>query len=195
MTTDMSDTGDSILVDRMGRTPTIVSKAILDEIISSGISTYDIEQALWFYRVTRNALEHRWVKASELVNMNTYEYDVHYFQSNWEDSTWAVYENPLTFLQTVSNNGGMSNREQDFIEGYYGPEAETDEDYDEYRDGGWSLYPHQDVLLVKISKEKIAEREAEWVAVIKRRKEEREAYENREKTEEENLLESIFKKK
>ncbi len=192
----MIDNGDSILVDRMGRTPTVVSKTILDEIISSGISTYDIEQALWFYQVTRNAVEHRWVEAAELVHMNTYEYDVHYYQANWEDSTWAVYENALTFFQTVSNNRGISNRDQDFIEAYYGPESETDEDelYDDYRETGWSLYPHQEVLLVKISKDNIAEREAEWADIVKRRKEEREAYENREKTEEEILMEGLFDK-
>jgi len=183
----ISDDGDNILVPSFSprdKEPKAFPKALLDQINALG-GMYHLDEALWFYNVTKGAEDARWVTGQDLVGMDTRKYDVHYYQSNWEDSAWDTYSNAITFLQDAPDPRSQDDRA--YIQAFFG----YDED-GEYIFGDWSLGSHSEVLLVSVSDEEIARREAYAAERKIQDEKDRIAYEQ---SDESKILSNLFPKK
>lgn len=145
----MSDNGENIVIKSFRGQDIAYPKRLLDELIELQ-GQYNLADALWFYRVTKNAKSFKWCNASELLGIDTSTYEVHYYESNWEDSQWNVFDRPLGFVQI--GNGGEYDRAQIVTDNG------LDEDGDQIESYGWCLDPTSQVLLVELEDSEVEER-------------------------------------
>ena len=151
----INEAGDNITVSnyRQGE-PDSFPKELLDSLIALGSSRYRLDDAIWFYQTTRNAVSFRWVEAKELLELdNTSKYEVHYYESNWEDSCWSFFDRPLKFVGTPEDPTRGGNGRNGSIIADFGFYADGEENL-----GNWTLLYDEQVLLVELSAEEIAAR-------------------------------------
>lgn len=72
--------------DRRTKEDLIVPLDFLETL--SKYSSYKLEEALWFYRTTKNVDEWYWSKIEDLVGKDLRGYELHYWVPNYEDSAW-----------------------------------------------------------------------------------------------------------
>jgi hypothetical protein len=175
----MSDNGENIVIKDFRGEDIAYPKRLLDELTELK-GQYNLSDALWFYHVTKNAKSFRWCNASELLSLDTSTYEIHYYESNWEDSQWNMFDRPLRFVQI--GEATASDNAQIVID--HG----VDEDGDEIEYYGWSLNPSEQVLLVELTDSEVEERIA---ADLVREQELKRA----EDSPESNLLRQLFPEK
>lgn len=159
----MTDNGTDIIIEGYRGESVAYPKRLLQEIADLK-GSYQLEDALWFYAVTKNAKSFKWVKASELVGLDTSTYEVHYFESNYEDSCWNMFDRPRGFFQY----GEGSEADHMSISADMGKDSEED---GEIYPQGWTLTPWEEVLLIELSDAGIQERAAYDILQAKKNKE------------------------
>ena len=108
---------------------------LLERLNELGRSFYRISDALHFYNVVRDAPEWYWSTPEELDGVDLTGWEIHYYESNWEDSCWNV-------VWTVAHVA-KSNPEHD--DGHYNA-------FDLQGEANlWSFYARQSLLLVKLT--------------------------------------------
>jgi len=132
---DSTDSKGSIVVSRsvVAQDPVAFPVETLDAILELPGSGYDLEKALMFRRVTRNAKSAEWVKAEDLVGQDLTDATVWYYFANWEDSEWVtVTGKSFSFVEDSGYDKKVT--------------WEDDEEGDHY---GWSIDGWSEVLLVR----------------------------------------------
>lgn len=136
---------------RHGQDSDVFPMELLDTLSKLGRSVYRITDALHFYSIVRDAPEWRWAHPEELEGVDLTGWEVHYYESNWEDSCWNVVWLPKCIK--VDNTYGDNDR---YVAVHLDGEDES-----------WGFYAGQELLLVKLSEENFAARceEAKAIAI------------------------------
>jgi hypothetical protein len=99
--------------------PLSFPKEAIAELTKLG-SLYNIEKALWFYRVVGER-DYAWVEAKDLVGVDITDYDVYYYEANYEDSGWELADAiTMASFEGVSDTFAFVHIEDEDDENLYG---------------------------------------------------------------------------
>lgn len=118
------------------REPLSFPKEAIKAIAQLG-SFYQIEKALWFYRVVGEH-EYAWVEAKDLVDVDIADHAVYYYEANYEDSGWELAD-AVTMAPLKGVNDTFA---------FVHPEDEDDENL-----YGWTFRSDSELLVVKLNPE------------------------------------------
>lgn len=140
--TYLSESEDSVTLNRgvsHRNAPVTLSKDFLDLLLNTKVSKYDLETLLWFRAVTRNTENYYWSTPEEELGKDLTGWDLHYFESNWEDSCWSEVPSVIRFEKESNEVETTPERT------YYTLQTEED-DNEPYN---YHFYSNEEILLVK----------------------------------------------
>jgi hypothetical protein len=117
---------------------------LLEAISNLGEGSFKLEEALMFYKITKEAKEWRWTTPEALAGFDLTGWEFYYYMHDYDDSGWANIG--LSREIKVIGEVGINNTYE-----MVDLDGET---------GSWVLEAGQDILLVKLSNEEFANRVA-----------------------------------
>lgn len=118
---------------------------LLEAVSNLGQGAYKLQEALMFYKITKDAPEWRWTTPEAVAGADLTGWEFYYYESNYEDSNWSNVwlTREIRLIKDPNKHGGY-----EFVD--LDGEAES-----------WVLDYDQAILLVKLTNEEFADRVAQ----------------------------------
>lgn len=140
----------NVVINAYGGKPTIFPVEVLEAVLALP-NRWQLNDALWFYQVTKRSEEWYWADVETLLGKDLDRYVVHYYVSNWEDSAWERNDTARAMVEFSAPEGER-------VTYIFSDEVEPDKD-DLW---GMTFTPGDNVLVVKMG-------DAEYEAMAEQR--------------------------
>lgn len=77
----------------------VLPKALIETIEAAKAFEEDVADALWFHRTIKGSPEYKWVKISDLLNVNLSGWELHYAEAEGVSNPWVSIKLPVKVRQ------------------------------------------------------------------------------------------------